>query len=95
MPNRTINRFDPKLQVALRGNLELRKEVLGTPGKRGRPGLKDALLDALNKVPAAAAAALTHMGERYYAFVFGPGCWDEGRAEQGAGGRGGSADVHG
>lgn len=50
-------------QVALRGNMELRKEVLGTLGKRGRPGLKDQLLDALNKVPAAASAALMHLGE--------------------------------
>jgi hypothetical protein len=59
--------LDYILQVALRGNLELRKEVLGTSGKRGRPGLKEPLLDALNKVPAAAAAALMHLAS-------GPAC---------------------
>lgn len=48
--------------MALRGNPELRKEVLGSGGKRGRAGLRDHLQDALNKVPAAAAAALTYLG---------------------------------
>ena len=54
----------PMLQVALRGNVELRKEVLGTAGKRGRPGLKEPVYDALNKVPAAASAALVYLGGR-------------------------------
>lgn len=61
-------------QVALRGNMELRKEVLGTLGKRGRPGLKDQLLDALNKVPAAASAALMHLGELVWCAGLPPAC---------------------
>ena len=53
----------PLPQVALRGGVEPRKDVLGTSGKRGHPGMRQSLLDALSKVPAAAAATLVYLCE--------------------------------
>lgn len=43
--------------------MELRREVVGTPGRKGTLGMQEALLDALGKVPTAAQAALLHLGE--------------------------------
>ena len=49
-------------QVALRGGQELKKEVVGTTGRKGTTGMAHNVLDAARKVPAAAAALLLHMG---------------------------------
>lgn len=47
--------------MLLRGPVDLRREVLGV-GKRVAPGLQASLVVAVERVPAAAAAALLHMG---------------------------------
>ncbi|KAL4452636.1 hypothetical protein ABPG75_008298 [Micractinium tetrahymenae] len=53
--------LDYFLRIALRGGMELRKEVVGTPGRKGTVGMQESLLDAASKVPAAAQALLLHM----------------------------------
>lgn len=53
---------DPGSQVALRGGVEVRREVHGTRGRRPFPGMQAMVLDAVDRVPAAAAAVLLHMG---------------------------------
>ncbi|PSC74217.1 ubiquitin specific peptidase 24 isoform A [Micractinium conductrix] len=55
--------LDYFLRVALRGGQELKKEVVGTTGRKGTTGMAHNVLDAARKVPAAAAALLLHMAD--------------------------------
>jgi hypothetical protein len=49
-------------QVALRGGLELRREVLGSSGRKLVPGMSIAMVEVLKASPAASEAVLLHMG---------------------------------
>ena len=60
-------------QVVLRGPIDLRREVLGVGGKRQAPGLQAALLEALERVPQAATAALVYLGSGPGAAAFADG----------------------
>lgn len=49
-------------QVALRGGLELRREVLGSSGRKPVQGMSIAMVEVLKASPAASEAVLLHMG---------------------------------
>lgn len=49
-------------QVALRSGVEVRRDVLGSKGRRPAPGMQTAVRDAVDRTPAAAGAVLLHMG---------------------------------
>ena len=49
-------------QVALRGGVDLRREVVGATGRKSAPGMNLTMRGVSEKIPAAAAAMLLHMG---------------------------------
>ncbi|KAL4854761.1 Ubiquitin carboxyl-terminal hydrolase 24 [Chlorella vulgaris] len=53
--------LDYMCQVALRGGLELRREVLGSSGRKPVPGMSIAMVEVLKASPAASEAVLLHM----------------------------------
>lgn len=52
----------PILQVALRGGNELRREILGTGGRKAAPGMIGVLREVAKTIPAVAGAVLLHLG---------------------------------
>lgn len=51
-----------RAQVALRGGQDMRREVLNSRVRRGAIGMAPLVQDAFGTIPAAASAALLHMG---------------------------------
>ncbi|EFN51470.1 hypothetical protein CHLNCDRAFT_59229, partial [Chlorella variabilis] len=53
--------LDYCLQVALRGGNELRREILGTGGRKAAPGMIGVLREVAKTIPAVAGAVLLHL----------------------------------